>query len=310
MEKNVIRVGEWRVDPASGEISRAGETVRVEVRTMKVLMCLATRSGTVVSIDDLLDAAWEGVAVSPDSVYQAVASLRRVLGDDPKQPAYIATVPRLGYRMLATVSPWVDGSVGPAVELISAKDAARATANSRMRAKWVVVTLVLVAVAIAVTWAVLMRGRVARDASGASVLASQNQRSIAVLPFLDLTDGMKEEEFADGMTEELIDRLSKVSEFRVPAATVSFYYKGRQVPLADIARQMNVVYVLDGSVRKSSKRFRVAARLVRAESGYVMWSEDYDRPLGDKLWVQEDIAAEVAKALRASIEGGGGVRGR
>lgn len=310
MEKNVIRVGEWRVDPASGEISRAGETVRVEVRTMKVLMCLATRSGTVVSIDDLLDAAWEGVAVSPDSVYQAVASLRRVLGDDPKQPAYIATVPRLGYRMLATVSPWVDGSVGPAVELISAKDAARATANSRMRAKWVVVTLVLVAVAIAVTWAVLMRGRVARDASGASVLASQNQRSIAVLPFLDLTDGMKEEEFADGMTEELIDRLSKVSEFRVPAATVSFYYKGRQVPLADIARQMNVVYVLDGSVRKSSKRFRVAARLVRAESGYVMWSEDYDRPLRDKLWVQEDIAAEVAKALRASIEGGGGVRGR
>jgi len=310
MEKNVIRVGEWRVDPASGEISRAGETVRVEVRTMKVLMCLATRSGTVVSIDDLLDAAWEGVAVSPDSVYQAVASLRRVLGDDPKQPAYIATVPRLGYRMLATVSPWVDGSVGPAVELISAKDAARATASSRMGAKWVVVTLVLVAVAIAVTWAVLMRGRVARDASGASVLASQNQRSIAVLPFLDLTDGMKEEEFADGMTEELIDRLSKVSEFRVPAATVSFYYKGRQVPLADIARQMNVVYVLDGSVRKSSKRFRVAARLVRAESGYVMWSEDYDRPLGDKLWVQEDIAAEVAKALRASIEGGGGVRGR
>ena len=269
---------------------------------MKVLMCLAMRAGAVVSIDDLLDAGWEGVAVSQDSVYQAVASLRRALGDDPKQPTYIATVPRLGYRMLARVGPWVDDGPSLAGGLSAAKNEARG--GSKVSAKWVVALVVLLGVVIVVTWAVLIRGRVAADASGGSVLASQNQRSIAVLPFLDLTDGMKEEEFADGMTEELIDRLSKVSDFRVPAATVSFYYKGKQVPLAEIAKQMNVVYVLDGSVRKSSARFRVAARLVRAENGYVMWSEDYDRPLGDKLWVQEDIAAEVAKALRASIEGG------
>lgn len=304
MEENIIRIGEWRVDASLGEISRGGETVRVEVRTMKVLMCLAMRAGAVVSIDDLLDAGWEGVAVSQDSVYQAVASLRRALGDDPKQPTYIATVSRLGYRMLARVGPWVDDGASLAAGLGAAKNDGKAPAGSKVRAKWVVALVVLLGAVIVVTWAVLIRGRVAADTSGGSVLASQNQRSIAVLPFLDLTDGMKEEEFADGMTEELIDRLSKISDFRVPAATVSFYYKGKQMPLAEIAKQMNVVYVLDGSVRKSSARFRVAARLVRAENGYVMWSEDYDRPLGDKLWVQEDIAAEVAKALRASIDRG------
>ena len=299
-----IRVGEWRVDPSLGEISRGGETVRVELRTMKVLMCLAGHAGEVVSIDGLLEAGWEGVAVSPDSVYQAVASLRRVLGDDPKQPTYIATVPRLGYRLVASVGPWIDDPTRLASRSDSENGEGRAIEGSKVRAKWVVALLVFVGAAIVLTWAALIRSRVTGNTSGASVLASQNQRSIAVLPFLDLTDGMKEEEFADGMTEELIDRLSKISEFRVPAATVSFYYKGKRVPLAEIAKQMNVVYVLDGSVRKSAARFRVAARLVRAENGYVIWSEDYDRPLGDKLWVQEDIAAEVAKALRASIDRG------
>jgi TolB-like protein len=127
-------------------------------------------------------------------------------------------------------------------------------------------------------------------------------KSIAVLPFLDLTEGMNEEPFADGMTEELIDKLSKVPEFRVPAPTSSFYFKGKRIPIADIARRLGVVYVLDGSVRKSGGRLRVAARLMRADDGYVMWSEAYDRPFDDILMVQDDIAGEVTKALRSSID--------
>src|SRR5258708_40027792 len=99
-----LRVGAWCVDPRSGQISRDGEIVRVEARTMKLLVCLAERAGEVVSIDDLLDQVWSGVVVTPDSVYQAVASLRRLLVDDARQPDYIATVPRLGYRMVAPVS--------------------------------------------------------------------------------------------------------------------------------------------------------------------------------------------------------------
>jgi transcriptional activator of cad operon len=123
-----------------------------------------------------------------------------------------------------------------------------------------------------------------------------------VLPFLDLTEGMKEEEFADGMTEELIDKFSKIPGLRVPPATSSFYFKGKQITVADVAKTLGVAYVLDGSVRKSGMRLRVAARLTRADNGYVVWSETYDRPFDDRLMVQDDIAGEVAKALKASID--------
>jgi TolB-like protein len=122
------------------------------------------------------------------------------------------------------------------------------------------------------------------------------------LPFLDLTtQEMNEEYFADGMTEELIDKLSKIPGLRVPPPTSSFYFKGKQIPVADIAKSLAVTYVLDGSVRKSDATLRIAVRLIRADDGYVVWSETYDRPLDDKLKVQDDIAGEVAKALRATI---------
>src|SRR5260370_13401845 len=107
----LLRIGDWCVNPASGQISRDGETARVEVRTMRLLLCLAEHVGEVVSIEDLLNQAWSDVTVAPDSVYQAVASLRRLLGDDPKQPTYIDTVPRLGYRLSARLIPWADQSV-------------------------------------------------------------------------------------------------------------------------------------------------------------------------------------------------------
>src|ERR1700746_1097510 len=106
--KTMLRVGAWCVNPATGEISRNGETLRLEARAMLLLLCLAEHAGEVVSIEELLNQVWSGVTVSPDSVYQAVASLRRQLEDDPKQPSYIATVPRLGYRMVATVGPWAE----------------------------------------------------------------------------------------------------------------------------------------------------------------------------------------------------------
>ena len=296
--KAAFQIGAWRANPTTGEISCNRETIRLETRAMLLLEFLAERAGEVVSIEELLDRVWTGVTVSPDSVYQAIASLRRQLGDDPKQPVYIATVPRLGYRMVARVT-----RLENAADFSDARSRALVTnATSSIWAKWAISAVVLVSFAVLVTWALLVRSRTAESVPSSSVLASRNQKSIAVLPFLDLTDGMKEEEFADGMTEELIDRLSKVCDFRVPAATASFYFKGKQVPLPEIAKALGVIYVLDGSVRKSAKRFRVAARLVRVENGYVMWSETYDRPLVDKLLVQEDIAGEVAKALRASIE--------
>ena len=293
LAKTMLRVGAWCVNPATGEISRDGESLRLEARAMLLLLCLAEHAGEVVSIDELLSQVWSGVIVSPDSVYQAVASLRRQLGDDPKQPNYIATVPRQGYRMVAPVGPLTQ-SVRP--------DVGTNVVHSglpRGIVPWVVVAMLFSALVIAA--ALWLRAANSHE-SVSPVIAAQPEKFVAVLPFLDLTDGMKEEEFADGMTEELIDKLSKIPDFRVPAATASFYFKGKQAPLEEIGKALGVVYVLDGSVRKSATRFRVAARLVRAGNGYVIWSETYDRPLVDKLLVQEDIAGEVAKALRASIE--------
>jgi DNA-binding winged helix-turn-helix (wHTH) protein len=101
-----IRVGEWIVEPALDTIVRGCETRKLEPRTMRLLMCLADSAGTVVSIERLLDNVWARVIVSPASVYQAVSQLRRILGDTDRDPAYIATVPRKGYRLIATVAPF------------------------------------------------------------------------------------------------------------------------------------------------------------------------------------------------------------
>jgi len=313
----MLRVGTWCVNPASGQISRDGKTARVEERTMRLLLCLAEHAGQVVSIDDLLSQVWAGVSVAPDSVYQAVASLRRLLGDDPKQPTYIATVPRLGYRMVAAVSPWEDTaetsdsrvSVG---ERPTAADTNK-TSEPRHRAiiTWAGGAVFGLAVVVALVFVFLFRGKVLSNNQSASAAGTQlPQKSIAVLPFIDLTEGMHQEEFADGMTEELIDKLGKIPGLRVPSATSSFYFKGKlwplphgtpQITVADIGKMLGVAYVFDGSVRKSSARMRVAARLISADNGYVIWTETYDRTLHDTVSVQDDIAGEITKALTATM---------
>jgi transcriptional activator of cad operon len=198
-----LRVGAWRVNPASGQISREGETVRVEARTMRLLLCLADRAGEVVSIDDLLEQVWAGVIVTPDSVYQAITSLRRLLGDDPKRPAYIATVPRLGYRMVAMVSPWVEPPmISPAAE-------GGADSGTDSPKNWALLGAGA-ALAVVAVLTLLVYGRIGNHVHAASTPDAPLVR-IAVLPFLDLTsESMDQEYFADGMTEELIDRLSKI----------------------------------------------------------------------------------------------------
>jgi transcriptional activator of cad operon len=313
-------IGGWCVNPKSGQISRDGETARVEVRTMRLLLCLAEHAGEVVSIDELLDKVWSDVTVAPDSVYQAVTSLRRLLGDDPKQPAYIETVPRLGYRMVAMVSPWEEHFTAPASDLRTSGSAPSVPANNyvldlpkksgqRIRASYLWATGAALGLVLVIAF--LFYGKfVSNNRSASATNAAPPQNSIAVLPFLDLTDAMNQEPFADGMTEELIDKLSKIPGLRVPPPTSSFYFKGKlwprshgtpQITIAEIAKSLGVVYVLDGSVRKSGARLRVDARLIRADNGYVVWSETYDRPFDDILMVQDDIAGEVTKALRASI---------
>jgi transcriptional activator of cad operon len=290
-----LRVGDWCVRPATGQISRGGETVRLEARTMRLLVCLAERPGEIVSIDELLDRVWSDVTVAPDSVYQAVASLRRILGDDSKQPTYIATAPRLGYQLVAPVEPWRDSS--------ATSESPRESAPSNSRRRVYLLASLAVALTAALALGVWIAGGAPKNGETAA-LAANPQTSIAVLPFLDLTKEMKHEIFVDGMTEELVDKLSKIPGVHVPPARTSLSFKGKDAAIRDVAAALGTTHVLDGSVRQSGTALRVAARLVRADTGFVVWSETYDRSSGDLVAIEDDIATEVARSLKASVEGG------
>jgi transcriptional activator of cad operon len=207
--------------------------------------------------------------------------------------------------MIAIVSPWTDQAVALAGASHSEEPLLTKTVDtieSRQGFKIGLILAIGAALCIAAIAIIPFHRKLEISHSSAqAAVAEQPQQSVAVLPFLDLTAGMKEGEFADGMTEELIDRLSKVPRLQVPAPTSSFYFKDKQIPVADIAKALRVLYVVDGSVRKSGARVRVAARLIRVSSGYVIWSETYDRPFRDRLIVQDDIASEVTKALKMTI---------
>lgn len=272
-------IGAWRVDPGMNQISRDGETLKLEARTMRLLMYLAERAGQTIDTNELMDRLWPGTIVTQDSVYQAVASLRKTLRDDAKSPAYIVTVPRRGYRLIAQVTAQSERSSPP--------DGVPPVSRTPWKPSLVLGLAALLAIIAGLTWWKL--GAVA------------DQHSVAVLPFLDLTSqSMEEEYFADGMTEELIDRLSKVAGLRVASPTAVFYFKQRHEQVRDIASSLNVTYVVEGSVRRSGETLRVAARLIRAADGAILWSETYERASHDLLRVQDDIASEVVKALQSS----------
>src|SRR5882757_353849 len=167
-DNHLLRIGAWRVDPALDEISRDGTSVKLEPRRMRLLVCLAERAGQVVSVEQLLDEVWKDLVVTPNSVYHAVAALRRMLGDDTKDPSYIANVLRRGYRVVAPVAPWVDAPTVPGGDSLTEK----------------------------------------RRTSAAKTIVTD--KSIAVLPFVDMSERKDQEYFADGMAEEVANLLARV----------------------------------------------------------------------------------------------------
>src|SRR5579871_5579276 len=199
--RGTLRVGDWIVHPLADHMSRRDATVRLEARTMRLLLCLASRPGEVVSIDDLLREVWAGVIVTPDSVYQAVTALRRLLGDDPKHPTYIATVPRRGYRLIAAVS-WAADDPAPAVpapaprgDVLPAPAIAVSGRHPR-RGRQLMMVGVAVVFSLLVGAVYMRRGQLATAGRGDPArTVGQARRSIAVVPFLDLTDGMTHEYF-------------------------------------------------------------------------------------------------------------------
>jgi TolB-like protein/DNA-binding winged helix-turn-helix (wHTH) protein/Flp pilus assembly protein TadD len=319
---DAVQVGDWRVEPELDVIARNGHAIKVEPRAMRVLSCLIARAGHVVSVEDLLEQAWPDVVVGPDSVYQAVGLLRRTLGDDRHRPVYIEHVPRKGYRLIAPVGTAGAGRTAaadgtPAAEIAPAPAAAAPRAPTPApgaapgnRIVWA--ALAVAAASLAVTW-LLVRdyGRVPgvpgspavpptiRSPSAAAAAAAP---SIAVLPFLDLSEKHDLGYFADGLSEELIDLLARGSDLRVPARTSSFYFRNKPATVAEMARALKVDHLLEGSVRRSGKRVRVTAQLIRADSGYHLWSQTYDRDLDELFAVEDDIARAVTASLSVKLK--------
>src|SRR5580658_180223 len=224
---------------------------------MRLLVYLAGRAGQVVGVDDLLNEVWAGVIVTSDSVYQAVAALRRTVGDSSKDPKYIVTLPRRGYRLVAKVAPWSEAAV-------SSSSSPEPTLPQQ-------------------TVATTATHPIARDPPP----ARSKRVSIAVLPFTDMSERKDQEYFGDGMAEEILDLLIKIPGLAVIGRTSSFQFKGKSEDLRVIGTKLNAAYVLEGSVRKSGDRVRVTAQLVDTRDGVHVWSEKYDRSVGDVLKLQD-----------------------
>ncbi len=283
-----FRIGEWRIDPTLDEIGRDGRRIKLEPRMMRLLCCLAARPGEVVSINELLDRVWSGVVVGQSSVYQAVAHLRRLLGDTDEAPRYIATIPRKGYRLLAPVQAG-DGegaAPGDAADTPPQTEPGKPRASRRSAAT--------IALAAAVLVVLLAGGAWFWQRAHSPV---QGIPAIAVLPFDDLSEDASNQAFCDGLTDELLNSLARLPNLRVIGRTSSARFRDHKSDARSVGDALGVTHVLEGSVRRNGDRLRVSAQLVGTADGFQLWSNSFDRPASDAIQIQTQIARAVVDAL-------------
>jgi TolB-like protein/DNA-binding winged helix-turn-helix (wHTH) protein/Tfp pilus assembly protein PilF len=305
--RDAVQVGDWIVDPTLDTISRGEETQKLEPRTMRLLMRLIDSNGAVVSQEKLLAEVWTGVIVGSASVYQAVSQLRKLLGDTDPQPAYIATIPRKGYRLVATVrrinftAPVRDvaGTANPPPLLPAhAPSGVPEPAQSRLpvvpRRRFSYKAMAYGAAGLAIGAAVWIRWQ--HDAT-----VPESPPSVVVLPFVDMTLQKTDQPFCDGLTEELSNWLAQIPTLRVVARTSAFLYKGRSEDVRQIGKALNTNHVIEGSMRRDGDRVRVTVQLIDARNGYHLWSADYDRKLDETIKIQEDISRSVAENLQIRL---------
>ena len=287
-----IRFDGWTLRRQPPELLRGDTRVRLQDQPLLVLEELLTHPGELVTRERLIARLWPKRVVDFDTALNAtVRRLRAALGDEAETPRYIETVPRHGYRFIGTITAPTAATDSAAVqEEVPPRPASR---------RWpygVAVAALLVLMAVPLTWFAATR----RDAPA----AHDPSKSIVVLPFADLSPEGDQEYFADGLTEELLNSLAQSKNLRVIARTSSFSFKGRNVDIATVARQLGVTHVLEGSVRKWGDRVRITAQLVDAAHSSHLWSQTYDRELREVLTVQSDIAHSVAAALEVALGAG------
>jgi DNA-binding winged helix-turn-helix (wHTH) protein/tetratricopeptide (TPR) repeat protein len=289
-------VGEWHVDPEGDRLLGEGGEVKIEPRLMRLLLALASRPQQTVSAEVLLHEVWPDVVVTPDSVYQAVARLRRVLGDDVEHPAYIATIPRRGYRLVAPVRQPVDGGSAPALTASTPpSDLPATTSPRRSRWAWLATGVALVGAAAFVAL---------REVSSPDDPTATEPKPVAprvvVLPFSGPTDGGADAAVVSGLSADVSTAVESLQGAHVSAHTAALLLTRQGASLPDIGKRLDVQHAVRGEVRLRDDRITVRAELVDPSTERPRWSQQFERPRSAASMLPAEIAAGVARALGIS----------
>jgi TolB-like protein/DNA-binding winged helix-turn-helix (wHTH) protein len=302
----------FRLDTANHLLWRNGDRVPITPKAFDVLAYLVEHAGQVVTQDEILDALWSETYVNPEILRKYILEIRKALGDRPDNPEFVETLPRRGYRFVA---PVVDQSTAepPVVPASFATEESAAEQNigpttdlsqqepSGKHRLWKFALLPILAVVASV--AIAGQHWVARNRANARSL---KDTSIAVLPFEDMSPTKDEQYFSDGLAEQLINDLAKVSGLKVVGRSSAFQFKGKNEDLRDVGRKLGVANVLEGSVRRDGNHVRITAELIKADDGFQLWSQTYDREIKDIFGVEDEIAMAATEALRLKLLGGNG----
>src|SRR5580698_6181092 len=307
---SVVRFGTYEVSLQSGEVRKSGLRVRIQQQPMKLLEILLERPGEVVTREELRSRVWsdESFGDFDQAVNIAIGKLRSALGDSAENPRFIETLPKRGYRFIADVSV-VDADAHPkrpesaAADLpgqerktepepkVHGAELAR-TPKGRLRLALRVIIASALVVSLTIILVVLFRTR-GRAPTGI--------RSLAVLPLENLSADASQNYFADGMTDELITDLAQISALRVISRTSVMVYKGARKPLPQIARELNVDAMVEGTVLRSGDQVRITAQLIEASTDKHLWSQSYEGELRDTLALQNRVAGAIADQIRISL---------
>jgi TolB-like protein/DNA-binding winged helix-turn-helix (wHTH) protein/Flp pilus assembly protein TadD len=293
----VLRFDTFELDLRAGELHKRGVKLRLQGQPVQLLTILLQSAGSVVTREELRSQLWPAdTFVDFDhSLHNAIGRIREVLGDSAEIPRYIETLPRRGYRFIAPVEEVQAPRISEANGNKTREGVAVAPPSARQSKTRTALALTLLILAATGSAFWLVRA-VSRPTSAAPRL-----RSIAVLPLENLSGDPSQEYFADGMTEELITDLAKVSALRVISRTSVMRYKGTKKGLPEIARELNVDGIVEGSVMRSGKRVRITAQLLHAPTDKHLWAEAYERDLGDVLRLQNEVAQAIVLQVRAQL---------
>jgi len=263
---------------------------------MEVLVCLSHHAGRPVPKEDLLETVWRDTFVSDDVLKRSVSELRRVFEDDARESRVIETIPKRGYRLLATVQP-VDSHVAEQHDPQPVRSFRSPFLPSRT---WKIRLTALAIIALACSGIFALNLMGLRD----RMFGKHTQRisSLAVLPLQNLSGEPAQDYFADGMTEELITELSRLSSLRVISRTSIMRYKNANKPLPEIARELGVEGIIAGSVLRSGDHVRITVQLVYAPQDKNIWAQSYERELKDVLALQSAVAGSIANEIRVQMK--------